>query len=462
MPALARIFITGFGLVTPLGLGAWQTFAALLAGRAISDRAAGLPADIAGIDLARAIGCVAAAQHAADDPAIELAERAAAEAGVGCRVSGVGSEQQQAVSAVHPIPELPTASHDPIPALNPKPETRNPKPAPRPLPTFLGTSKGAFRTFDEAAAFFARHGASAMATPASRSRCEVVALGAGEYMARQLEKRLNIHVMHHAVAACASSLVALHRARLALLHRQVEGDRALVLTADAALTPSLIHAYRRLGVLAPLTTADYACRPLDRRRQGFVLAEAGAAVLLQRVEAGAGSDVIASLPRDAVELIDTGEACDAFDLIRPNPQMPAVGHLAESLLTGRDIDLIHPHAPGTMDHDPAELSVYHQHAAHMTAKPASGCRPKPAAPPTLNCYAHKGALGHTLGASGLVSLVIACLCARAQRCPPMPWLREPIEHAGIRGATASNPIRTQAIFAAGFGGHAAGAVIQNS
>ncbi len=483
----ARIIITGFGLVTPLGLGAWATFAALLAGRTISDRAAALPPDIAAIDLARAIGCVAAAQHAADDPAVELAEHAAREAGVGCRGSGVGNPLRP------PLPpgegwgegrkELSRQAADGSSSSNAswgegRKEMSRPdsEPAP-PLPCFLGTSKGAFRRFDEAAALFALRGHDAISHRSAKALCEVIALGPGEYLSQRLEKRLNIRVAHHAVAACASSLVALHRARLALLNRQVEGDRALVLTADAALTPSLIHAYRKLGVLAPLSPTDYACRPLDQQRQGFVLAEAGAAVMLQRID-----DPGSPLPRGSVELIDTGEACDAYDLIRPCRDMPAVNHLAEHLLAGRDIDLIHPHAPGTQDHDPAEMAVYRRHA-QANVRRATGCRPKPAAgtlaqlagmqaplagtqaqssPCTLDFYAHKGALGHTLGASGLVSLVIACLCARAQQRPPMPWLREPIDPAAAAARLAGPPIQTQAIFAAGFGGHAAGAVIRSA
>ena len=50
------------GLVTPLGLSAWETFAALLAGRTIADRAAELPADISALDLVRATGGVSVAQ----------------------------------------------------------------------------------------------------------------------------------------------------------------------------------------------------------------------------------------------------------------------------------------------------------------------------------------------------------------------------------------------------------------
>lgn len=428
----SRIFITGYGLITPLGTSAWETFAALLKGRTITDRCAHLPAEIDAVDLVRAIGSVASAQHAGDDPAVELAERATREA---CAAAAI---------------------------------------EPRGLPCFLGTSKGAFRRLDETASRFARRrsakrGAVGKASglssvepasrlssvePTSRNESEtpygrdarptaiphpdIVALGPHGYLAAALRRRMNLGDMHHTVAACASSLAALHRARAALLNGRVEGDRALVVTADAALTPLFIHSYRRLGVLAPLTAHEYGCLSLDRHRRGFVLAEAGAAVVLHRIDADH------TPPPHAVELLDTATACDASDLIRASADMPALRRVARTLLADRRIDLLHPHAPGTREQDDAELRAYADGLGNSAALP--------------DLYASKGALGHALGAAGLVSLVIACLCARTGRRPPMPWLADPIAPARSP-ATNGRSMQTQAVFAAGFGGHVAGAVI---
>ncbi|MCC7204203.1 MAG: hypothetical protein IT441_03925, partial [Phycisphaeraceae bacterium] len=75
-----HVILRGHGLATSRAPSAWQTFRALLVGRTIADRAASLPADIAPVDLVRAVGCAAYAQHAGGDPAVELAERAARDA----------------------------------------------------------------------------------------------------------------------------------------------------------------------------------------------------------------------------------------------------------------------------------------------------------------------------------------------------------------------------------------------
>lgn len=394
-----RIFIRGYGLISSLGYGAWQTFAALLAGRTIADRTAALPADITPVDLVRAVGCVAVAQHTADDPSVELAERAAREA-------LFASGQTAGATAM-----------------------------------ILGASKGAMHVLSRAAR--------AVDQPEKQRSlphdAQAVTLGAHGYLTAELSRRLQIPALRHVAAACASSLTALHDARQTLLHvpEQVgsrdAATRLLVVTSEAALLPMFIMSYQRLGVLPPLTPAGYAGRPLDVSRAGFMLAELGAAVALERrsaeMEPGPGD----------IELLDTAVAAEADDLIRPSPSMTALRHVANRLLEGRSIDLLHPHATGTADYDAAEMQAYHRHAANIR-----------------DVYACKGALGHGLGAAGLVSLVIACMSAKAYRRPPMPWLREPIV-AGISAEPREHERRnesTHAVFAAGFGGHVAGAVIR--
>jgi len=421
--AVPRIVITGFGLVTPLGGSAWETFAALLAGRSIADRAAKLPEDVAAVDLVRAVGAVSIAQHSPSDPAVELAERAGREA---LTMAGVSGDEVGG------------------------------------LPCIIATSKGAVHALTAAAEKYARRGSgkrliTGTTAPPPADAHRAVTLGPQGYLTHHLRRRLKLGDTTHLVAACASSLIALHRARLMLQSTlappRSAPQRVLILSCDAALLPAFIHAYQRLGVLAPLNAAQYRGAPLDQSASGFMIAEAGAAVVLERV------DDDAPLPRCALELIDSSEACDAFDLIRPCADMPALRHLAASLLRDRDIDLIHPHAtgtPGTPPHDTAELRALLPQAA------ASLDLPSTLAPPRPDLYAHKGALGHTLGASGLISTVLACLCARTQRRPPMPWITAPIApHLTANPPGLARPIRTQAVFAAGFAGHAAGVVLRS-
>ncbi len=400
-------WITGLGLITPLGDGAWPSFRALTQGKRLTDRAQALPGDIGPIDLVRALGSVACAQHSGTDPAVELAERALLDAGAnaGLEPSALGG-----------------------------------------MPVMLGMSKGAMASLGAAAAEHLGEPDSSLRgglkphRPADRQLA--LALGPVGYIAHHLHRRLGVDAGAGVVAACASGLAALH---LAQRRMRDEGlQRVAVVSCEAALFPAFIHSYRRLGVLPPLDPVGYLGRPLDEQRSGFIPVEQAAALILQAPVKGQ------ACPVGAVELLGSDLACDAHDLIRSDPAQLALRRIAQRLLGLGPWDLLHPHATGTAEHDPPEMLAY----AQTLAQAGVSCP---------DVYANKGALGHGLGCSGLASLVIACLCARSRRRPPMPWIERPID-SGLsirKDAPGPLPLRsTHAVFAAGFGGHVAGAVIR--
>ncbi|MEM9883241.1 MAG: beta-ketoacyl synthase N-terminal-like domain-containing protein [Planctomycetota bacterium] len=412
-PAPPRVVVAGVGLVSPLGLGAWPTFSALLAGRTVADRLANLEPDTPAVALAQAVGGVASVRHTATDPAVELAERAAREAATEADVELAG------------------------------------------LPTWLGTSKGAVHAMADGGWRMADGERRLL----PRRLVESVTLGPHGYLSHHLTQRTGLDVHRHTVAACASSLTALHQAKLALLHPpsaiRHPTSAALVVTAESALLPLFVHSYRRLGVLAPLDVDGYVARPLDEGRCGFILGEVGAAVLLRRIEPGQ------PLPGGAIELVDSAVACEAEDLIRPSRSMQALGVVASQLVAGRPIAAVHPHAPGTAEHDAAELRLL---GDVLRDRPHPFHEEHHAGPTPTAVYASKGALGHALGAAGLVSLVLACLSARTGKLPPMPWLDTPMRGAPMPlSATPTLPLgdrRGHLVVAAGFGGHVAGALVQ--
>lgn len=369
LPVADALAVTGVGLLTPLGHSAWETWRALLDGRRLTDRCANLPADVDPVQLVQTIGGVSVGRHVAEDPAVDLAERAA----------------RQAIAEADCTADA--------------------------LPTVLAASKG-----------MVHHLPSQMAE------------GPMDLLARRLTDRLGLGPVRCATAACASSLVGLHLARQWMLHEGVE--RVLVVSSEAALLPMFIHSYRRLGVLAKLTPDAYRARPIDQRRSGFVLSELAAAVVLER----------RPTRRPLTYLADTAVAAEAFDLVRTPERPQALRHIAGRLLA-EGVDLLHPHATGTAVNDESELQTYA--GALDAASPVRVDRP--------DVYACKGALGHGLGTAGLVSVVLAALAARTGRRPPMPWLERPLNSPfELKAASPPRPIRRQAVFAAGFGGHVAG------
>lgn len=415
-----KIAVAGWGMVSPLGFSAWETMTALLKGRTVTDRALQLPTDIDPIDMVRVLGSVSVARGTGTDPTIDLAERAAREA-LFMAGSGAGTTTDQPIAA------------------------------------YLGISKGAMHALTAAAAMYGtlsdasnpRPVRITMPSPGELGRggltpippadaAGAVAWGANEYVTTHLRRRLNLGPVLVTVAACASSLTALHQAARDLQH-DPDLKQAIVITAEASLLPMFIHSYKRLGVLPPLKLERYRALPLDRCRSGFVLAELASAVVLRKVE-GAWTP-------GAVELLDSAVATDGFDLIRPDPTMPALEFVARKLLSNHAIDALHPHATGTQDHDPAEMAVYGRVLGERKAVPV---------------YACKGALGHGLGAAGLTSLVLACMSAKIGKLPGMPWLEQPLEAAVpfVHAARENKLLRTHAVFAAGFGGHVAGAIVR--
>lgn len=404
-PNTPPIEIAGLGMVSVLANNAWSTFAALLEGRTMDQRlthmatecggAAGGDGAIPLVDLVRYCGSAVVADHCADDPAVELAERAIRQA---CVEAGVEAKGCAAI---------------------------------------LGASKGAVGWQSRAAAAMRRGDA------VSSRDAMAVALGPHGAMGFALVERLGINLHGSHVAACASGLAALDAARRWMLSPQGP-DTCIVATSEAALLPMFIHSYKRLGVLAPATVEGYRQFPLDQRRQGFRLCQLASAVVLRKATSSS------TKPR----LLDTAIAGEGFDMIRPEPAMPTLSRLAKRLFAKSPVDVLHPHAPGTPEHDPLELTAL------------CACHDQQHGTFPAHIYANKGAIGHGLGAAGLSSLVIAAMCLRSGQVPAMPWLKQPLElpSLGKQPRLNDQPQTCQrdgvhAIFAMGFGGHVAGATI---
>jgi 3-oxoacyl-[acyl-carrier-protein] synthase II len=234
-------------------------------------------------------------------------------------------------------------------------------------------------------------------------------------------------------AACSSGLHALLRAAMAI--ESGEARRALVVAVEASVHPLFISSFRRLGVLSP---EGYGCRPFDINRKGFVLSEAAAAVCLE-----AAGDV-RGRPLARVERWAIGG--DGTHLTGGDPEAKAMRHLLRRVCAG-PVDLVHAHATGTVVSDPVELSAIESVASGFVGG-------ENAADSRAILYSHKGALGHSLGAAGLVSVVINCLCHSHGMVPGNVRSAQPLAMGGLRfcDMAAERRIERSVAIAAGFGG----------
>ena len=143
---------------------------------------------------------------------------------------------------------------------------------------------------------------------------------------------------------------------------------------------------------------------------------------------------------------------DASHLTGADPHGATLSRLLKHVIHARSIDLIHAHGTGTVTNDPIELS-----AIESSLSPQhEGILPL--------LYSHKGALGHSLGAAGLVAVVINCLCHRHGVIPPNVHTMNPLPTAyvDIPVERSRRRVNRSLAVAAGFGGAVAAVTLTTS
>ncbi|MDH5356547.1 MAG: beta-ketoacyl-[acyl-carrier-protein] synthase family protein [Gammaproteobacteria bacterium] len=219
----------------------------------------------------------------------------------------------------------------------------------------------------------------------------------------------HIAINHHArgpsltlSTACVASSQAIGEA-----YRQIKFGLADVMLAggsDSMTNPTALVGFSALGVLSR-NNEEYrtAARPFDRRREGFMLGEGGAILVLE--------DYDACLKRGGVpyaEIIGYGTTCDAYRLTDEPPE--AWGSidamrlaLAESGLNAEEVDYINAHGTGTQMNDKTETMAIKAVFAASSLPPVSST---------------KSMIGHLVAAAGAVEAA-ACLSAlEKQFLPP--------------------------------------------
>jgi 3-oxoacyl-[acyl-carrier-protein] synthase II len=228
-------------------------------------------------------------------------------------------------------------------------------------------------------------------------------------------------------AACASGLHALIHAVMQI--RSGVAKRALVIAAEASVHPLFIGSFKRLGVLP---REGVGCRPFDQGRDGFLISEAAAAVCVEAMSENHPHR------RGGIAIDRFALAGDATHLTGGDPDGKTLRYILRQVIDARPVDLIHAHATGTPLNDPIELAAIEASVAESQEIPPS-------------IYSHKGAMGHSLGASGLVSVVLNCMSHRQSVIPPNVRTQVPIG-PNISATAVRRQVRRSVALAAGFGG----------
>ena len=230
------------------------------------------------------------------------------------------------------------------------------------------------------------------------------------------------------MAACATGLWAIAQGFELIQTEQCQ--QVVAGAVEAPITPLTLVGFEQMGALA--RTGAY---PFDRRREGLVLGEGAAVLVLESVEsAKARSAAIYG------QILGFGLTADGYHVSAPAPDrrgaIAAIKQcLRRSALSAEAIDYIHAHGTATLLNDRNEAELIQQ-----------------LFPADVPVSSTKGATGHTLGASGALGAAFCLMALKHQILPPCVGLLEPEFKLNLVVTPRASALQHLLCFSFGFGG----------
>jgi len=230
------------------------------------------------------------------------------------------------------------------------------------------------------------------------------------------------------MAACATGIWAI--AQGAMLIQSGQYQRVITGAIEAPITPLTIAGFQQMGALAK--TGAY---PFDLQREGLVLGEGGAVLILESAE-------LATQRQAKIygEILGFGLTADAYHGNSPEPTgksaIIAIKQCLErSQITPTDIDYIHTHGTATQLNDRIESKIIQSLFSDKLAISST-----------------KGSTGHTLGASGALGVAFSLMALQQGILPPCVGLRQPEFNLNLITSAQASKIQHVLCFSFGFGG----------
>ncbi|MEO1049530.1 MAG: beta-ketoacyl-ACP synthase II [Bacteroidota bacterium] len=205
------------------------------------------------------------------------------------------------------------------------------------------------------------------------------------------------------VSACASGtnaiIDAMNYIRLGHMDMAVTGG------SEAAVTEAGMGGFNAMKALSERNDSpETASRPFDKDRDGFVLGEGAAGIILEEYEhaKARGAKIYA-------ELIGGGMSADAHHITAPHPEGLGAKNvmknaLADAGISREDVDYINVHGTSTPLGDLSEVTAINDIFGDHAFK--------------LNISSTKSMTGHLLGAAGAIEAVASILAIQNQIVPP--------------------------------------------
>lgn len=242
-------------------------------------------------------------------------------------------------------------------------------------------------------------------------------------------------------SACATATHALGEA-WAVIKR---GDAKLMAAGgtEATVVPFGLAGFAAMKAMSTRNDDPlHASRPFDRDRDGFVMGEGAAVLILEELEHARRRGA-----RIYCELVGYGNTSDACHMTAPDPEGEGAARamqmaLRHAGLATDQIDYVNCHATSTPVGDVCETRmlkrVFGAHAYKLAASST------------------KGAVGHMLGAAGAIETIICCKALEHQIAPPTINLDNPDPECDLDYVpNIARPMKmdTFANNSFGFGGH---------
>lgn len=240
--------------------------------------------------------------------------------------------------------------------------------------------------------------------------------------------------------SCSAGAIALGNA---LRYIQLgQADRMLAGGVEAPLYPMCFGAFDLIQAMSRhQEPPDTASRPFDRTRDGFVMGEGAAILVLEAEEAARARGA-----RIYAELAGAALTNDAYHMTKPRPDGSSALRcmelaLADAGITAAEVDTVNAHASATPLNDSVETMALKQLLGERAGQvPVSGT---------------KSLHGHALGASGAIEAGIAAMGIREGFVPATAHLNTPDPECDLDYVTEGlrrRPVRNVLSNSFGFGG----------
>jgi 3-oxoacyl-[acyl-carrier-protein] synthase II len=221
--------------------------------------------------------------------------------------------------------------------------------------------------------------------------------------------------------------------------------------SEAAITPMGVSGFANMRALSERNEEPQrASRPFDRERDGFVLAEGAGMLVFEELEhaKARGANIYA-------EVIGYGASADAGHITQPDEAGIGAARamkraVEDAQISPSDVGYINAHGTSTFLGDQAETAaikqVFGEHARDVSISST------------------KSQLGHSLGASGGIELVLTVLAIRDSIVPPTINLENPdplcdLDYTPLR--PRERKIKAAMSNSFGFGGHNASLLVSS-